>query len=74
MSRENWCQFPKENVLYCLDVTFFNSESTNIDKQYSIVHYAAYFHQGQWVNANSFESINVANAYQIDYRAWYDEK
>lgn len=43
MKQSDWADFPRENVLYQLDVVFKNENAESEDKQYSIVHYAAFF-------------------------------
>ena len=44
--QNEWANFPKENVLYQLDVVFKNDNAESEDKQYTIVHYAAFFTMG----------------------------
>lgn len=71
MKQSDWADFPRENVLYQLDVVFKNNDIENKDAEYSIIHYAAFFKDNHWVDANSFESIYTENAYQISYAPWY---
>lgn len=71
MKQSDWADFPKENVLYQLDVVFKNENAESEDKQYSIVHYAAFFKDNNWIDANSFEHIIIQDAFQISYAPWY---
>lgn len=71
--QNEWAEFPTENTLYKLDVVYKKESSTTIanDPLYIIVHYAAYFKNGCWVDANSFEPIITQDAHQISYALWY---
>lgn len=75
MKQSDWADFPLENTLYRLDVVFEKEDlrATEMDttSSYTVVHYAAYFKDGQWVDANSFELITTQGACQISYALWY---
>lgn len=72
-SNNKWMEFPKDNTIYQLDVTFkdesINSEN-ELDK-YKVIHYAAYYNNNEWVDANSFDHINMAGSFQISFKEWY---
>lgn len=75
MSQNNsqWMDFPKENTVYQLDVTFKDetvSPENELDK-YKVIHYAAYYHNNDWVDANSFDHINTTDSFQISFKEWY---
>ena len=72
-SNSQWMDFPKENTVYQLDVTFKDetaSSENELDK-YRVIHYAAYYHNSEWVDANSFDHINTTDSFQISFKEWY---
>lgn len=70
-AQNDWADFPQENTVYRLDVVFKKEESQDLNDQYTIVHYAAYFKDGCWVDANTFDHITTQGAFQISYALWY---